>query len=165
MDATAPVKVGEPLPVLKGEFLAGKPALLPSASKGKVALLALGFTYASRFQVEAWVGRFRKDFDHNSSVTFYEIPLIGGMARMGKWFIDSGMRRGTPVADQENVITVYGGVDPWKKTVNFRDSNAAYLILIDQQGVVQWQHSGPLDETSYATLAARTQELAGQTGK
>ncbi len=165
MDATAPVKVGEPLPVLKGEFLTGKPAVLPSAAKGKVALLALGFTYASRFRVEAWVGRFRKDFDHNSAVTFYEIPLIGGMARMGKWFIDSGMRRGTPVADQENVITVYGGVDAWKKTVNFRDSDAAYLILIDQQGVVQWQHSGPFDETAYTTLTARTRELAGQTGK
>ena len=90
---------------------------------------------------------------------------LHGMARMGKWFIDSGMRRGTPVADQENVITVYGGVDAWKKTVNFRDSDAAYLILIDQQGVVQWQHSGPFDETAYTTLTARTRELAGQTGK
>ena len=69
------------------------------------------------------------------------------------------------MADQENVITVYGGVDAWKKTVNFRDSDAAYLILIDQQGVVQWQHSGPFDETAYTTLTARTRELAGQTGK
>jgi len=161
----APVHVGDTLPVLKGEFLTGKQALLPAAAKGKVALLALGFSYASRFQVEAWVGRFRKDFDHNSAVTFYEIPLIGGMARMGKWFIDSGMRKGTPVADQENVITVYGGVDFWKKTVNFRAADAAYLILIDQQGVVQWQHSGALDETAYTALTARTQALTGQTGK
>ena len=44
-------------------------------------------------------------------MTFFEIPMIGGLARMGKWFIDSGMRRGTPKADHENVITVYGGTD------------------------------------------------------
>ena len=55
--------------------------------------------------------------------------MIGGMARMGKWFIDSGMRRGTPKADQENVITVYGGTDAWKQRVGFGDPKAAYLIL------------------------------------
>ncbi len=159
MNAPAAVKAGEPLPVLKGEFLTGKAAVLPEASKGKVALLALGFTYASRFKVEAWVGRFRKDFDHNPAVTFYEIPLIGGMARMGKWFIDSGMRRGTPVADQENVITVYGGVDPWKKAVGFKAPDAAYLILLDAKGIVRWQHNGPFDEAAYADLTTQVRTL------
>ena len=48
--------------VLKGEFLTGRPAVLPDVASGRVALLALGFTYDSRFAVEAWVGRFRKDF-------------------------------------------------------------------------------------------------------
>jgi hypothetical protein len=105
---------GEPMPVLKGEFLTGRPAVLPDAASGRVALLALGFTYDSRFAVEAWVGRFRKDFGDKPEVTFYEVPMIGGMARLGKWFIDSGMRKGTPKKDQENVITVYGGTDSWK---------------------------------------------------
>src|ERR1700758_4498394 len=100
------LSIGETLPPLKGEFLTGRPAQLPDAASGRVALLALGFTYDSRFPVEAWVGRFRKDFGGNPQVTFYEIPMIGGMARLGKWFIDSGMRRGTPLRDQENVITV-----------------------------------------------------------
>ena len=87
---------GEPLPPLRGEFLTGRQAQLPDAASGRVALLALGFTYNSRFPVEAWIGRFRKDFGSNPQVTFYEIPMIGGMARLGKWFIDSGMRKGTP---------------------------------------------------------------------
>ena len=110
--ASAMVQVlspGEPMPVLKGEFLTGRPAVLPDAASGRVALLALGFTYDSRFAVEAWVGRFRKDFGDKPEVTFYEVPMIGGMARLGKWFIDSGMRKGTPKKDHENVITVYGG--------------------------------------------------------
>ena len=63
------------------------------ASEVRVALLMLGFTYDSRFQVEAWAKRFRQDFGTKPGVTFFEIPMIGGMARMGKWFIDSGMRR------------------------------------------------------------------------
>src|SRR5689334_4938479 len=52
---------GQPMPVLKGEFLTGRQAVLPDAAAGRLALLALGFTYDSRFAVEAWIGRFRKD--------------------------------------------------------------------------------------------------------
>ena len=36
--------------------------------------------------------------------------MIGGLGTLARWFIDSGMRRGTPKADQGNVITVYGGI-------------------------------------------------------
>ncbi len=145
---------GEKLPVLKGEFLTGREAVLPDAAKGRVTLLALGFTYDSRFAVESWIKQFRKDYGANKDVTFYEIPMISGMARLGKWFIDSGMRKGTPKEDQENVITVYGGADAWKKLVGFQAPGDAYLILLDKNGVIQWQHHGVLDQTAYEGLRA-----------
>jgi hypothetical protein len=152
---------GQPMPALKGEFLTGRQAVLPDAASGRVALLALGFTYDSRFAVEAWVKRFRKDFGETPKVTFYEIPMIGGMARLGKWFIDSGMRKGTPQADHENVITVYGGTEPWKQRLGFQSPDAAYLILLDQRGIVRWRHSGMFDEEAYKKLLAHVADLAG----
>lgn len=148
------LEIGAPLPPLTGEFLTGKKATLPAAAQGKWALCALGFTYDSRFAVEAWVKRFRQDFDGKPNVTFYEVPMIDGMARMGKWFIDSGMRRGTPKAQHENVITVYGGADPWKKALGFKDPAHAYLILLAPDGTVRWQGHGPLDEAQYKQMAA-----------
>ena len=153
---------GDPLPPLKGEFLSGKPAVLPDAASGRVALLAMGFTYNSRFAVEAWIGRLRKDFGDNPQVTFYEIAMIGGMARLGKWFIDSGMRKGTPKSDYEHVITVYGGTDPWKERVGFQSPDAAYLILLDKSGVVRWLHGGPFDEEAYQALTAHAVALIGK---
>jgi len=90
------IAVGDQLPLLRGEFLTGRTAVLPQAAYGRVALLMLGFTYDSRFSVEAWAKRFRHDFGGEPRVTFFEIPMIGGFATLGKWFIDSGMRRGTP---------------------------------------------------------------------
>ena len=160
--AAAPVvelAVGDQLPPLKGDFLSGRTAVLPQAASGRVALLMLGFTYDSRFQVEAWAKRFREDFGTKPGVTFFEIPMIGGMARMGKWFIDSGMRRGTPKADHENVITVYGGTDAWKQRVALSDPKAAYLILIDQHGRVAWRSAGSLDEQRYSTLSSEVSRL------
>jgi len=150
---------GELLPPLRGEFLTGREAVLPQAAAGRVALMLLGFTYDSRYQVEPWAEKFRHEFGANSKVTFYEIPMIGGMARMGKWFIDSGMRRGTPKADQENVITVYGGTDPWKQRVGFTDPKSAYLILLDPQGRVAWRHAGAVDDGSFQALSAEVSRL------
>ena len=112
---------------------------MQKAASGHVALPLLGFTYESRFAVEAWAERFRGQFGADPRVTFYEIAMIGGLARMGKWFIDSGMRRGTRKEDYEHVITVYGGTDAWKQSVGFRDPKAAYLILLDRRGRIAWR--------------------------
>lgn len=150
---------GAPMPALKGEFLTGQPAELPDAASGRVALLALGFTYDSRFAVEEWVGRFRREFGNQPLVTFYEIPMIGGMARLGKWFIDSGMRKGTPRGDHEHVITVYGRTDPWKERLGFQSPNAAYLILLDQRGTVRWLYRGQFVAEAYATLSRQVAAL------
>ena len=92
--------------------------------------------------MEAWTKRFREEFGKNPKVTFYEIPMIGGMARMGKWFIDSGMRRGTPKADYEHVITVYGGTDPWRQRLAVADDKDAYLVLLNPSGEVASESSG-----------------------
>ena len=153
---------GQPMPVLKGEFLTGRPALMPDAASGRVALLALGFTYNSRFAVEAWVRRFRTDFGDNRRITFYEIPMIGGMARLGKWFIDRGMRKGTPKEDHDNVITVYGVTDSWKQRLGFHSPDAAYLILLDDHGIVRWRHAGLFDETAYASLSLHVNSVLGK---
>lgn len=153
------ISIGETLPPLRGEFLTGREAQLPEAASGRVALLALGFTYNSRIPVEAWAGRFHKDFGSNPQVTFYEIPMIGGMARLGKWFIDSGMRKGTPRTDQENVITVYGGTDSWKQHLGYESPDAAYLVLLDTRGTVRWRHNGAFDERAYRDLHAQVSAL------
>ena len=44
---------GDLMPPLRGQFLSGRKAVLPDAARGRVALVALGFTYDSRFAVEA----------------------------------------------------------------------------------------------------------------
>lgn len=151
--------LGDQLPLLQGEYLNGQRATLPKDSSGRTALLMLGFTYQSRFAVEAWAKRFRQDFEKQPKVTFFEIPMIGGLARMGKWFIDGGMRRGTPKTDYGNVITVYGGTDAWKQRVGFKDPNAAYLILLDRGGKVIGRYAGAFAEDPYKALSSNVSSL------
>ena len=148
--------VGDLFPRLEAEFLTGRKAVLPDAASGKVALVMMGFTYDSRYAVEKWAERFRDEFGANKAVTFFEVPVIGGMGRMAKWFIDSGMRRGTPKDMHENVITVYGGVGRWKTLMGFTKAQEkdAYLALLGPDGRVLWVHRGPFAEDAMADLKA-----------
>jgi len=155
----AAIEIGEKLPPLRGEFLNGRPAQLPEVAAGKVAFVAMGFTYKSRFAVEEFAKRFRGDFGKEPRATFFEVPMIGGMAVMGKWFIDSGMRRGTPKEDHEHVITVYGGAGEWKRRMGYQAEAAAYLLVLDPQGKVAWKYMGPFTEAAYRELAGQMKRL------
>ena len=159
--AVAPLAVGDAFPRLESEFLTGRKAILPDAAAGKSALVMMGFTYDSRFDVEKWAEHVRAEYAANDAVTFFEVPVIGGMGRMAKWFIDSGMRKGTPKELHENVITVYGGVDRWKKAMGFSKAqeHAAYLALLGPDGRVKWLHRGGFSDDALAALKAA---IAGQ---
>jgi hypothetical protein len=152
---------GERLPPLRGKSLSGREVVLPQAAGGRVALLLLGFTYESRFAVEAWAERFRKEFGSDRRVTFYEVLMIGGLARLAKWSIDRGMRRGTARGDYEHVITVYSATELWKQRVHYAAPNAAYLILLDGTGKVAWRHAGGFDDRAHAALSSHVAELLG----
>ncbi len=149
----APIAVGDPFPRLEGEFLTGRKAVLPDAASGKFALVLLGFTYDSRFVVEQWADRVRPAFAKKDR-TFFEVPVLGGLARLGRWFIDSGMRSGTPKELQENVITLWGEVDRWKALMKFSDAapNDAYLALLDPKGRVSWLHHGPYTADAFDAM-------------
>jgi len=155
----APLQVGDRLPPLEGEFLTGRDARLPDVAAGQVAFVALGFTYASRYPVEAWVGWFKQRYGSRPGTTFFEVPVIGGMARMGRWFIDSGMRRGTPKELHEHVITVYGGSGEWKRRLAVRNDEAASLVLLDQSGAIRWMHEGGFDEAAAAEAGRVIEQL------
>lgn len=116
----------------------------------------MGFTYDSRFAVEKWAARFHDEYGSDGAVTFFEVPVIGGMGRLAKWFIDSGMRRGTAPQLHEHVITVYSGADRWKAIMGFTKAQEddAYLALLAQDGRVRWLHRGPFSEEAMAGLKA-----------
>lgn len=149
-----PVAIGDPFPRLEGEFLTGRKAILPDAAAGKFAMVLMGFTYQSRFSVESWAEHVQPAFAQRGNATFFEVPVLGGMARLGKWFIDSGMRSGTPKELHENVITVWGGVDRWKALLGFSAAaqDDAYVALIDTKGRVAWLHRGSHTDAAFAAM-------------
>jgi len=156
------LRVGDPFPELKGQTLTGRTAVLPQASSGQVALVAIGFTYKSRFPVEAWATWYRTTIDPRTGVTFFEVPMMGSLATLGRWFIDRGMRKGTPPELHDHVITVYGGTGDWKQRLSYSlaHEDDAYLVVVDREGVVRWLHHGGFDTAWSGELKALLASLA-----
>ena len=155
----APLTVGQRMPPLKGDLLSGKPGVLPDMAAGQTALVILGFSYDSRFQVEAWAEKFRARYGAAADVTLFEVPMMGSAARLGRWFIDSGMRKNTPRELHGRVMTVYGGNDDWKARVGFAAPDDADLVVIDRQGIVRRLARGAVSEARLRELFALVDPL------
>ena len=149
--ATALV-LGQPLPPFSGDTLAGQAITLPAAARGKVALVAFGFSYDSRGPVEAWTEHARTTWGGEAGFTWYQVPMIGGFGRLAKPFINSGMKKATPPQFHGNAVTVFGGVGHWKARLAVTNDSLAYLVLVDRSGVVRWLHAGAFDGARAAEL-------------
>ena len=76
------LQIGDPFPVLSGQFLTGRDAALPQESSGSTRLVAMGFTYKSRFPVEAWAEWYSTAIGRREDITLFEVPMISGLATL-----------------------------------------------------------------------------------
>lgn len=111
---------------------------LPLAAAGRVALISFGFSYSARTPVEAWSDHVRQVWGNQPRVTWYQVPMIGGLGRLAKPFITGGMKRATAPAEYGHSVAVFGGVGAWKQRLAVTDDKVAYLVLVDEAGVVRW---------------------------
>lgn len=153
------VAVGDPLPSLRGRDLTGHGVTFPIATRGSVTLLALGFTYDSRFPVEAYVDSFRVAFAGEPRARAYSVPMIGGLGKLARTFIDGGMRRNSPRELHPYTVTVYDDVSKWKERLDHPGGDVAELILLDRRGRVAARHTGAYDRAASDSISARARRL------
>lgn len=153
------LSTGTTLPSFTGEDLAGTKVALPGAARGRVALIAFGFSYDSRAPVEAWTAHARTAWGAEPQFTWYQVPMIGGFGRLAKPFITGGMRKETEPRYRANAVTVFGGTGPWKARLGVGDEKLAYLVLLDRAGVVRWRYSGAFNPATAAALDAQVRTL------
>jgi len=151
--APVPLTTGAPLPALRGELLTGRDVELPGEVRGRVTLLAFGFSRGASEDVDAWAKRFRGAFGADTATTWLEVPVMGGTARLMRGLITGAMRGGTPEADRSHLMTVWGVADEWKHRLGFDRPKPAYVVLLDREGRVRWRGTGPLDEAKWKQLS------------
>ena len=146
-------------PRLQEENLNGQQVVLPDAAAGKVAVLVLGFSHASSAPTGAWMKRASEEFGKNLNVMLYQLAVIEEAPRFIRGMITSGMKKDIPESQRAYVVPVVHQEDALKKLVNYKESDDAYIVLLDRSGQVAYQTHGRTADPGYAELRTRVQAL------
>lgn len=147
---------GERFPTVTGEALSGEEVTLPDDLLGSPAILMVGYTQDTQFDLDRWLtglvlakraGQFPDDLEVR------EVPTIANLfARMFGNAIDEGMRGGIPKEDWSAVVTVYGDGNSIVEFTGDEGGNNGRILLLDREGTVVWFHDRGFSAGKFSEL-------------
>lgn len=146
-------------PSIKALDLAGKPVSLPNDCKGKPTLISVAFVQNAQYQIDTWAKPFMQRYVNDSTAYYYEIPMLDVKNRLSQNFIDWGMRSGLPKEMHSKVMTYYGDLEPYRKALEMKDMNKAYLFLLNETGVIIYRNEGFAQPEQLKALFTKTEQL------
>lgn len=151
--------IGEVFPSLRAETLSGIDILYPDDVEGKTTLILMAFKRETQLKIDSWLEPFLAKFEKDTSIQFFEIPMLAKGWKLMSRFIDGGMRSGIPIEKHGNVSTFYGDVDKYCRLLSITDKSDGYVFLLDKYGVLQWRSSGYATEEKLELLYSKIESL------
>ena len=128
--------LGERFPQVQGTALSGTKHVLPDDFAGDSAILMVGYTQRSQFDIDRWILGL---VQLGTPARLVEVPTIPGIfPGLFAEKIDSGMRKGIPMEDWASVITVYDEAEPIVMFFGNENKNNARVALLNGKGEVVW---------------------------
>ena len=148
-------------PRIEGETFAGRHIVIPDSTSGKVTVLVFGFSKNSKTQTGEWRKKLSTDFANQNGFQFYELPVLEDVPRLFRGMVISGIKKGTPENDRDHFVPLLKGEAELKNAVHFKESDDAYIVLMDRSGkVVQQVHGAP--DNLYASFRQQVMQLLNQ---
>jgi hypothetical protein len=151
----------EMMPKVEGESLSGQKVRLPEAASGKVAVLVFGFTKTSKVATSAWAKKLSADFSNRAEFALYQLPVLEDVPRLVRGMVISSMRKGVPEKARDHFVPILSGEAELKKLVSYKESDDAYLVVLDRTGTIVQQTHGQLSAASYSPLRGEVDSLLG----
>ena len=149
-----------PVPKLEGESFSGRKVVLPDDASGKVAVLVFGFTKASKGQTSDWARKLSADLRARAEV--YQLPVLEDVPRFIRGMVISSIKKGVPENERDHFVPVLQGEAELKKFVNYKESDDAYLAVLDRSGKVVQQMHGALTDSAYSSLRTQLEASLNQ---
>ena len=147
------------MPRIEGQTLAGSQVVLPEAATGKVAVLVLGFTRASKTPTSKWAKQIRVDFGNQHRLELYQIPVLQDVLHVLRGMVISGIRKGVPENQRDHFLIVVQSESELKKFVGYKEPDDAYLVILSQDGKVAQQMHGLPEPEAYSRLKEKLASL------
>lgn len=128
-------------PQVKAKTLLNNLIEFPAVAKNKITIVCVAFNDKGRPKSDSWVKAVTEKYS-DSSIVFYEIPMIKNAPKMFRGSIEKGMRKGTDVKLHNNVANYYGDIYNYKKTLLMEDEDSCYTFLLDKDGMILYSAEG-----------------------
>ncbi len=139
-------------PVVNSSDLNGRALSLPKDLPGERTILIVAFQREQQADVDTWTtGLHLAD----GKTPWLELPVIDNPGVIGRWFIDTGMRRGIPsTSTRAHVVTVYTSKTEFKKAIGISSEATVYALVVDRQGTILTSIAGRFSEAGAETILA-----------
>lgn len=134
---------GHEFPAIETVTLSGRSFIAPDPSRGREMLLFIAFKRDVQEQVDAWGREIDPILEEFHNVEAFELPMLAGRWKFLSGVIDGGMRSGIPEGQHDYVATFYGDIKTFKRSLEIRDEDVCYVVLIDTDGIIRFAAQGP----------------------
>jgi hypothetical protein len=131
-------------------------AIETNSLRGAPVVYLLGFSYDSRFEVEAWA-RFIKALP--TPPRTIQMPVYGGFAAFARPMIDNSMARNTPASVHRDVLTTTDRDVLVRGLSLVGPEREAAVVLVNREGQVTAIERGKPSAASQADFSAALKRL------
>jgi ATP10 protein len=145
-------------PIVNAKTLLGNSIVFPAIAKNKICIVCVAFNDDGRPKSDTWLKEIPAKYT-DSSIVFYELPMIKNAPKLFRGAIEKGMRKGTDVKLHNNVANYYGIIAEYKKTLQMDDENSCYTFLLDKNGMIQYSIEGKATQENLKELDDKIKTL------
>ena len=144
--------------------LDGHRVSLPDQMPARATVLILGFGRHSQNATTAWEKPVRLQLAHLPVVGFYDIAMISEVPSFARSWVISAIRKQVPDVLKPNFLPLTENEDAWKRFAGYTadQPDAAYVLVVDAQGILRWSTHGAYSPEGFAQLTERAQQVAAE---
>ena len=140
------------IPAVKANALDDSEVILPRPDSQQILILIVSFSRKSGKLCEVWSRRISADYEADTRVVYYSLPVLESAPSIVRPMIVYGMRKGVPPKELRHFVPIYSNESEWKKLVSFSSPHDPYLIVVRSDGQPVWQAHGLYTDALYADL-------------
>ena len=141
-------------PNIEARSLEGLNVQLPQAFADDRNVVIVAFQREHQGLVDSWVPWLEEQAIADSSLRFYELPVIGRIWAPVRKFIDGGMAASIRVPEiLQRTFTIYGDVGRITEPLQITDRSTIWLLVVDASGTVHYKTTGGFTSHNAKALA------------
>lgn len=162
LTAPALAQTGAVIPATQASALDGHSVTLPQDLKAPATVLILGFGKHSSDATTAWEKPIRQHLARPGQIAFYDMAMVAEVPGFVRPMVLRAIKAKVPDVLKPNFLPLTTGEDAWKHAAGFDpgQSEAAYILLVDRTGHIQFLTHVPYSDAAFADLTHRAQALA-----